>query len=95
MQRSIILKLSTKLSLATDSWTSIQEWVGIYYLLKLFWSKEKNFRKTKKIRKSPKISMNGLYKRKVVPLTNLVLLKREGETETERLGTHNEMKLER
>lgn len=39
--------------------------------------------------------MNGLYKRKVVPLTNLVLLKREGETETERLGTHNEMKLER
>ena len=30
-----------------------------------------------------------------MPLTNLVLLKREGETETERLGTHDEMKLER
>ena len=40
--------------------------------------------KKKKIRKSPKISMNGLYKRTIVPLTNLVLLKREGETE--RLG---------
>ena len=30
-----------------------------------------------------------------MPLTNLVLLKREGETEMERLGTHDEMKLER
>ena len=39
--------------------------------------------------------MNGLYKRKIVPLTKLVLLKREGEIETERLGTHNEIKLER
>ena len=39
--------------------------------------------------------MNGLHKRKIVPLTNLVLLKREGETEMERLGTCNEMKLER
>ena len=40
--------------------------------------------------------MNGLYKRNIVPLTNLtsVLLEREGETETERLG-YNEMKLER
>ena len=39
--------------------------------------------------------MNGLYKRKIVPLTYSVLLKREGETEMERLGTRNEMKLER
>ena len=41
--------------------------------------------------------MNGLYKRKIVPLTKLVLLKREGEIETEmeRLEMHIEMKFER
>ena len=39
--------------------------------------------------------MNGLYKRKIVPLTYSVLLKREGETKMERLGTCNEIKLER
>ena len=39
--------------------------------------------------------MNGLCKRKIVPLTNLVLLKREEETEMERLGMHNKLKLER
>ena len=38
--------------------------------------------------------MNGLYKRKVVPLTNIVsVLLRERERQRQGLG-HNEMKLE-
>ena len=36
MQRSIILKISTKLSLATDFWTSIQERLGTYSVFNSF-----------------------------------------------------------